>query len=417
MKAYIISIGDELLLGHTINTNVAFIGSALANINIKVIKSSVVGDDFEMIINEFKLAFENADLIITTGGLGPTHDDLTRSCVIKFFNTELVLDEKILEDIKQFFEERGRELNELNKQQALIPKISIPIKNSKGTAPGFWIEQDKKIFIVLPGVPIEMKEMMNNYVLPKLKTLNTSSIKTQRIILQTTGIPESILFEKLGNLDDILTGAELAFLPNQYGVKLRITVQSDSENECLNKLYQIEQKIRTKVGRYIYARGEELLEETIGKILTERNLTIAVAESCTGGFIASRITDISGSSNYFERGVVAYSNAAKVEILKVNEDTLQKFGAVSQEVAMQMAEGIRAISGADIGISTTGILGPTGATFNKPVGLVYIGYCDEKICYAKKFLFGNDRIINKQRASQAALEIVRRNLLRIPDED
>ncbi len=417
MKAYIISIGDELLLGHTINTNVAFIGSALANINIKVIKSSVVGDDFEMIINEFKLAFENADLIITTGGLGPTHDDLTRSCVIKFFNTELVLDEKILEDIKQFFEERGRELNELNKQQALIPKISIPIKNSKGTAPGFWIEQDKKIFIVLPGVPIEMKEMMNNYVLPKLKTLNTSSIKTQRIILQTTGIPESILFEKLGNLDDILTGAELAFLPNQYGVKLRITVQSDSENECLNKLYQIEQKIRTKVGRYIYAKGEELLEETIGKILTERNLTIAVAESCTGGFIASRITDISGSSNYFERGVVAYSNAAKVEILKVNEDTLQKFGAVSQEVAMQMAEGIRAISGADIGISTTGILGPTGATFNKPVGLVYIGYCDEKICYAKKFLFGNDRIINKQRASQAALEIVRRNLLRIPDED
>jgi len=417
MKAYIISIGDELLLGHTINTNVAFIGSALANINIKVIKSSVVGDDFEMIINEFKLAFQNADLIITTGGLGPTHDDLTRSCVIKFFNTELVLDEKILEDIKQFFEERGRELNELNKQQALIPKISIPIKNSKGTAPGFWIEQDKKIFIVLPGVPIEMKEMMNNYVLPKLKTLNTSSIKTQRIILQTTGIPESILFEKLGNLDDILTGAELAFLPNQYGVKLRITVQSDSENECLNKLYQIEQKIRTKVGRYIYARGEELLEETIGKILTERNLTIAVAESCTGGFIASRITDISGSSNYFERGVVAYSNAAKVEILKVNEDTLQKFGAVSQEVAMQMAEGIRAISGADIGISTTGILGPTGATFNKPVGLVYIGYCDEKICYAKKFLFGNDRIINKQRASQAALEIVRRNLLRIPDED
>jgi len=417
MKAYLISIGDELLIGQTINTNAAFIGSALADINIEVIKSTVVGDNSNLIINEFNIAFENADLIITTGGLGPTHDDVTRSCVTEFFNTELVLDEKILEDIKQFFEARGRELTELNKQQALIPKISTPIRNSKGTAPGFWIEQNKKIFIVLPGVPIEMKEMMSNYVIPELKIRNTSSIKTQRLILQTTGIPESMLFDKLGNLDDILGNAKLAFLPNQYGVKLRITAQADSESECSNKLFEIEQKIRAKVGRFIYARGEELLEETIGKILTERNLRLAVAESCTGGFIASRITDISGSSNYFDRGVVAYSNAAKVEILKVDEDTLQKFGAVSQEVAMQMAEGVRAISGADIGISTTGILGPTGATFNKPVGLVYIGYCDEKICYAKKFLFGNDRIINKQRASQAALEMLRRNLLRITDED
>lgn len=417
MKAYLISIGDELLIGQTINTNAAFIGSALADINIEVIKSTVVGDNSNLIINEFNIAFENADLIITTGGLGPTHDDVTRSCVTEFFNTELVLDEKILEDIKQFFEARGRELTELNKQQALIPKISTPIRNSKGTAPGFWIEQNKKIFIVLPGVPIEMKEMMSNYIIPELKIRNTSSKKTQRLILQTTGIPESMLFDKLGNLDDILGNAKLAFLPNQYGVKLRITAQADSESECSNKLFEIEQKIRAKVGRFIYARGEELLEETIGKILTERNLRLAVAESCTGGFIASRITDISGSSNYFDRGVVAYSNAAKVEILKVDEDTLQKFGAVSQEVAMQMAEGVRAISGADIGISTTGILGPTGATFNKPVGLVYIGYCDEKICYAKKFLFGNDRIINKQRASQAALEMLRRNLLRITDED
>jgi nicotinamide-nucleotide amidase len=417
MKAYLISIGDELLLGQTVNTNVAFIGSALADINIEVIKSNVVGDNSISIINEFKLAYENADLIITTGGLGPTHDDVTRSCVTEFFNTELVLDEKILEDIKQFFESRGRELTDLNRQQALIPKISTPIRNSKGTAPGFWIEKDGKIFVVLPGVPAEMREMMRNYVIPELKIRNTSLIKTQRLILQTTGIAESMLFDKLGNLDEILGNAKLAFLPNQYGVKLRITAQSESESECANKLFEIEQKIRAKVGRFIYARGEELLEETIGKILTERNLRIAVAESCTGGFITSRITDISGSSNYFERGVVAYSNAAKVEILKVSEDTLQKFGAVSQEVAMQMAEGVRAISGADIGISTTGILGPTGATFYKSVGLVYIGYCDEKICYAKKFLFGNDRIINKQRASQAALEMLRRNLLRIPDED
>jgi nicotinamide-nucleotide amidase len=299
----------------------------------------------------------------------------------------------------------------------LIPKNSIPIRNSKGTSPGFWIEEKNKIFIVLPGVPIEMKEMMNSFVIPELTKKNKSSLITQRLILQTTGIPESILFERLGNLEELTNGAKLAFLPNQYGVKLRISVMAKSENECSNKLMEIEQKIRSKVGRFIYARGEELLEETIGKILTERNLRLAVAESCTGGFLASRLTDISGSSKYFERGVVSYSNASKVEILKVDEDTLQKFGAVSPEIAMQMAEGIRAISGADIGLSTTGILGPTGATFNKPVGLVYIGLCDEKVCYAKKFLFGNDRLINKQRASQAALEMLRRNLLRIPDED
>jgi nicotinamide-nucleotide amidase len=417
MKAYIITIGDELLIGQTVNTNASFIGSALTEINIDVVKSSTVGDDSDDIVNEFSEALKRADVIITTGGLGPTHDDITRNSVTKFFNTELILNEEVLENITEFLKSRGREVSELNKQQALIPKNAIPIKNTKGTAPGFWIEFENKFFIVLPGVPIEMKEMMNNFVIPELKRKIKHSLVTQRLVLQTTGIPESVLFERLGNIDELLDGGKLAFLPNQYGVKIRITVQEQDENLCSNKILQIEQKIRTKIGRYIYARGDELLEETIGKILTERNLRLSVAESCTGGFIASRITDISGSSNYFERGVVAYSNAAKVEILKVDEDVIQRFGAVSPEVAMQMAEGIRAISGADIGLSTTGILGPTGATYNKPVGLVYIGYCDEKVCYAKKFLFGNDRIINKQRASQAALEMLRRNLLRIPDED
>lgn len=417
MKAYLISIGDELLIGQTINTNAAFIGAALSDINIDVVKTTAVGDNLDAIINEFSQAAKQADVIITTGGLGPTHDDITRTSVAKYFNTELVMDEKILEDIQHFFTIRGRELREINKLQALIPKNSIPIRNSKGTSPGFWIEDNNRFFIVLPGVPIEMKEMLNNFVIPELQRRNKSELITKRLILQTTGIPESNLFEKLGNLEEIIGNGKLAFLPNQYGVKLRISIEGNNEEECLNKLSEIEQKIRAKVGRFIYARGEELLEETIAKILTERNLRIAVAESCTGGFISSRLTDISGSSNYFERGVVAYSNAAKVEILKVDEDSLQKFGAVSLEIAMQMAEGVRAISGADIGLSVTGILGPTGATFNKPVGLVYIGFCDDTICFARKFLFGNDRSINKQRASQAALEVLRKHLLRIPDDD
>jgi nicotinamide-nucleotide amidase len=270
----------------------------------------------------------------------------------------------------------------------------------------------------MPGVPFEMKGMMEDFVIPKLSGITKESVPvSKKLILQTTGIPESVLFERLGNLEELLGNAKLAFLPNQYGVKLRITVSEQSEDEALKKLNEIEQKIRTKVGRFIFGRGEETLEEVIGRLLSDRGLTVAVAESCTGGEICSRITNVSGSSKYFERGIVTYSNASKVELLKVSEDTLAKVGAVSLEVAMQMAEGVRAVSGADIGISTTGILGPTGATTNKPVGLVYIGYCDEKVCTAKQFLFGDDRILNKQRATQAALEMLRRQLLGISDEE
>lgn len=418
MKAYLISIGDELLIGQTINTNVAYIGSALSDINIEVIETSVVGDNMDSILQELSKASSMADLIIITGGLGPTHDDITRSAIVKYFNTELIQSKEVLDDITEFFSRRGRKVTELNATQALVPKIATPIRNKRGTAPGIWIEKDNKIFVVMPGVPFEMKGMMEEFVIPKLSEITRNNgLVIKKLILQTTGIPESTLFERLGNLDELLQGAQIAFLPSQYGVKLRITVKEKNETDAINKLNEIEQKIRTKVGRYIYARGDETLEEVIGKILSDRGLTIAVAESCTGGEVCSRITNVSGSSKYFERGIVTYSNAAKVELLKVNEDTLAEVGAVSREVAMQMAEGVRAVSGTDIGLSTTGILGPTGATTNKPVGLVYIGYCDDKVCTAKKFLFGEDRILNKQRATQAALEMLRRKLLGISDEE
>lgn len=418
MKAYLISIGDELLIGQTINTNVAYIGSSLSDINIEVIESSVVGDNLDSILSELSKASDLADLIVITGGLGPTHDDITRSAIVKYFNTELILNKEVLEDINQFFAKRGRTVTELNASQALVPKIAIPIRNSRGTAPGMWIEHKNKIYVVMPGVPYEMKGMMEDFVIPKLSEMTKGSgIVIKKLILQTTGIPESNLFERLGNLDELLHGAQMAFLPSQYGVKLRITVKEKDESSALDRLNEIEQKIRTKVGRYIYARGNETLEEVIGKILSDRGLTLAVAESCTGGEVSSRITNVSGSSKYFERGIVTYSNASKVELLKVNEDTIAEVGAVSREVAMQMAEGVRAVSGTDIGISTTGILGPTGATTNKPVGLVYIGYCDDKVCTAKKFLFGDNRILNKQRAAQAALEMLRRQLLGISDEE
>jgi nicotinamide-nucleotide amidase len=418
MQAYIITIGDEILLGHTLNTNAAYIGECLSDLNISVQKISVVGDDENAILYEFQLAWENYDLVFVTGGLGPTHDDVTRKCVVNFFNSELKENENVLEDIKSLFEKKKRKLTEININQAKVPKVAEVIRNQFGTAPGLWIEKENKLFVVMPGVPYEMKGMMQSAVINRLEEFKgEEKVFLERKILLTTGIPESLLYERLGNLDELLQGAKLAFLPNQFGVKLRLTVEEADKESAKNKLSETEQKIRTKVGRYIYGSNNQLLEEVIGKLLSDRELKIAVAESCTGGLIGSMLTNISGSSNYFERGIISYSNASKVEILKVNEDTIAELGAVSREVAMQMAEGVKSTSGADIGLATTGIMGPTGATTEKPVGLVYIGYCDEKVCTARKFTFGNDRILNKEQTAQAALDFVRRQLLGISTDD
>ena len=418
MNAYLISIGDELLIGQTVNTNVSFLGNLLSDNNIDIIKSTVIGDDHQAILDEFNLAFNSAELIICTGGLGPTHDDITRNAVVEYFKTELINNEEVLEDVKAFVTKRGRELKKNHTDQALVPKIATAIRDENGTAPGIWIEKENKILVVMPGVPYEMKAMMNNYVIPTLlEKIGTPKEFIKKVTLQTTGLPESILAERLGDINELLNGAKLAFLPNQYGVKLRITVKSNDEEIANNQLLEIEQKIRSKVGRYIFGKGEITLEEVVGRLLKERDLRIAVAESCTGGGLANRITNINGSSNYFERGIVTYSNAAKVELLKVEEDVLIDKGAVSAEVAMQMAEGIKSTSGADIGISLTGIMGPTGAVTNKPVGTVFIGYCDDKVCTSKRFQFGDDRVLNKNRATQAALDMIRKSLLGIAFEE
>lgn len=414
MNAHIITIGDEILIGQVLNTNAAYIGSQLSKINIEVKSASIVADEEDEIIAEFKNVWDKNDVIFVTGGLGPTHDDVTRKCVVRFFNTELIQSSEVLENIAEMYKKRGRSITKTAKGQALVPKIARIVQNRKGTAPGFWIEKGNKLFIVMPGVPFEMTTMMEDIIIPDLvEKYKTIEYVIKMTTLLTTGIPESTLSDRLGDLKEILSGAKLAFLPSQFGVRLRVTVKEATEEEAKNKLSEIEQKIRAKAGRYIYGRDNDTLEEIIGKMLKDRGLKIAVAESCTGGNLANIITNVSGSSEYFERGVVSYSNAAKVEILKVNEDTISKHGAVSMEVARQMAEGIKSTSGTDIGISLTGIMGPTGASVDKPIGLVYIGLCDDKVCTAKKFIFGDDRILNKQRASQAALDMIRRYLLGI----
>ena len=417
MKAYLITIGDEILIGQTVNTNVSLIGEKLTENDVQVIKSSVIADDHNTIINEFKSAFNQAEIIIVTGGLGPTHDDITKKCISEFFNSELIMNESILNDVKELFAKRGRELTKINEDQALVPKIARAIRNENGTAPGIYIEKEGKIFVAMPGVPLEMERMFIDTVIPEIIEKNSKKVSTSKTLnLLTTGIPESFLFQQLGDLNELLVGSKLAFLPNQFGVKMRITSSGETEEIALNKLLEIEQKIRSLVGRYVYGKNDDTIEEVIAKLLIDRGLKLAVAESCTGGLISNRLTNISGSSAYFERGLITYSNGAKVEHLNVSEDTITEYGAVSLQVAQQMAEGIRAVSGTDLGLAVTGIMGPGGGSADKPIGLVYIGICDNSVVTAKEFKFGENRLLNKDRTSQAALEMLRRFLLGIPNE-
>lgn len=415
MTAEIISIGDELLIGQTVNTNQAYIAEKLNSVGIFVDTMTTIGDREDEIIDAFKKAFASHDIITVTGGLGPTHDDITRDCVCKFFRTELTVNQEALENVRRIFARRNIQPQKINEDQALVPRDCTVIQNRHGTAPGYLIERDGKYFIVMPGVPHEMKGMMNEFVVPFFEKYTTGLVIRHRI-LRTTGLAESFLAERIGNVEQLFSkdlGTTLAFLPNPRGVLLRITVKAKSVEEAENEIRLIEENIRSKVEKYIYATGDVELEEIIGKILTERKLTLALAESCTGGLIADRITNISGSSQYFDRGIIVYSNDSKIHELGIPYELIHKHGSVSREVAEAMALGIRAKSNTDIGLSTTGIAGPTGGSPSKPVGLVWVGYSDKKETFALQFNFGGERTIVKERAAQAALELLRRKLLKI----
>lgn len=413
MKSKLISIGDEILIGQIINTNAAFLGDRLFSIGIPVAKTVVIGDEEEVLLSEFEDSFRNYDVTIITGGLGPTHDDITKNVLLKFFKDEFVRDEKVLEHVRNIFRSRNMNMPLVNEDQALVPKNSKVIWNANGTAPGIWIEKEKRIFIALPGVPYEMKAMTENEILPELKkrySAGSGKVYLQKTLL-TTGLGESSLNEMLGNVTDIIGDSKLAFLPSAVGVRLRINVEGSKSAEAEEKLINIENKIRAKIPDYIYGVNKEELEKVIGVILTERKQSLSVAESCTGGMISSKIVSVPGSSNYYAGGVCVYSNLEKIKILNIKEETLKKYGAVSEETAIEMADGVRELMGTDYALSTTGIAGPSGGTDLKPVGLVWIGFSGKEKNYALSFKFGNNREVNIQRASQRALEILRRELL------
>ena len=415
MTAEIISIGDELLIGQVINSNQAYIAEKLNSVGVFADKMTTVGDDENEILEAFQKASASHDVITVTGGLGPTHDDITRAVVCKFFNTDLIINNEALENVKQIFARRNILPRKINEDQALVPRGCTVIQNRLGTAPGYFFNRDGKFFIAMPGVPYEMKAMTDDFILPFFEKHNTGLVIRHKT-LKTTGIAESFLAEQIGDISQLFPSDScitLAFLPSPLGVRLRITVKAKSVDEAEGKLLDIETKLRSKAEKYIYASDEIELEEVIGKLLADRKLTISIAESCTGGLIADRITNISGSSEYFERGMITYSNKSKIHELGIPSDLIKLHGAVSRQVAEAMAFGIRTKSNTDIGLSTTGIAGPTGSSLEKPVGLVWIGYSDINETFAMQFNFGGERRTIKERAAQAAIELVRRKMLKI----
>ena len=412
MRAVILTIGDELLIGQVLNSNAAWLGEQLGFTGIDLLRTVTVGDDLELLGRELANAVRDADLVIVTGGLGPTHDDVTRDALASFFGVELRIDEDTFAAIRDRFERRGRRMPESNRTQAMVPEGFLPLPNTAGTAPGLWREDDAgKMMAVLPGVPHEMKQLFVNEVQPRVLRHSDLRIIEHRT-LRTAGIGESRLQERIGDLSDVLSPTlRLAFLPGTSGVRLRMTGFGDTRDEVREKLERLEKRLRDRIDRFVYGTNDESIEQVVGRMLTERGLTIAVAESCTGGHVAHQITNVSGSSSYLVGGVVAYSNEIKTTFLGVDEEMLDREGAVSKEVASQMASGVRERLGADIGISTTGIAGPTGGTPDKPVGTVWIGYSDRDGTETKLLRLVEERLLNKELTTTALLDHVRRKLL------
>jgi nicotinamide-nucleotide amidase len=412
-KAHIISIGNELLIGDTINTNASWLGGLLTEQGFYVEQVFTIPDDYDIIFSKVKDSLHQADVTVVTGGLGPTHDDITKKVMVDLFDSKLIENREVLDYIKKIFERRGFNFSRANAAQALVPKNCDVLFNNKGTAPGMWFEKEGNALIVLPGVPNEMKFLMEKRALPRIHDLFPDREVWATRYFKTAGVPESTLSERVGDLDEFVNnGVGVAYLPGPAGVTIRISANADTMQQAEGKLIKLKNLLYEKAGDVIFGEGKNLrLEEVTGKILTDNKLTIAAAESCTGGLLSSKITDIPGSSDYMKGGIVAYGNEIKISALNVKEKDLEKDGAVSKIVALQMANGVAEKMGADIGVSATGIAGPGGGTDEKPVGTVWMGFWIEGDHFAIKAVLSNDRLLNKERTVMIILETVRRRLL------
>jgi len=409
MKVEIITVGDELLWGQTADENASFLSRRLVQLGLPPRWQTTVGDDPENIKEGLLTAGGRADVVLVTGGLGATDDDRTRSALAQALRQPLILDESLWSDIKGRMDAHGWATRSAHQRLALIPRSSRPLPNPVGLAPGLFLKAGEISFYVLPGVPAEMRAIFEEQIVPVLEKLPSERIIRRRC-LRTVGAGETQIAETIHTLS--LRRVAVSYLPHPCGVDLWLTARADRAREAEDLLSQASRRIEEALEEQIYGTDDDTLERVTAALLVMKKLTIATAESCTGGLLADRLTDVPGSSAYFMHGVVAYSNEAKQRILKVPKRTLNRHGAVSAEVAAAMAAGAVRISQADIGLSTTGIAGPSGGTEDKPVGLVYIGMAHGERSFACRFRFGNDRAMNKECAVRTALNLVRRYLLK-----
>jgi nicotinamide-nucleotide amidase len=417
MGAELLTIGTELLLGQIVDTNASWISQRLAEAGIDIFYKSTVGDNWGRIEAAIRLAMSRADVVIMTGGLGPTEDDLTRDVLAAVLGRPLRLDESVLRHIEERFARRRVTMAENNKKQAMVPEGAVVLHNPRGTAPGLFAEAEGRVFVCMPGVPSEMKPMLLDQVIPRIR--DSFGIRSRIVsrVLKTCGISESTLDQRIGDYFREMRNPSIGVLAHMGEIHVRLTCKGEEPAEIGRLLDEVEAKIRDRLGHLVFGTNEEKLEAVVGRLLRERGATLAVAESCTGGLVASRLTDIPGSSDYFARGVVAYAAAAKTALLRVPAELIASRGVVSLEVARAMADGVRAEAGTTFGVATTGIAGPTGGTPELPVGSLCVALAWEGGGSGREFRLLGEREQVKFRGAQMALEMLRRHLLGIPMDE
>ena len=407
MNSALLTIGNELLSGATVNTNASYLGEQLFAAGFPVRESMVVRDDRKSILRALDYLWESHRLIIITGGLGPTHDDVTLTALSEFFDSPLEFHQPTYDALSDRLQSRDITLTERHREQAKLPRDATILPNPVGTAPALYFSGEGKHLFAMPGVPHEMRELLRERLLPEIEALSGDVHVTR--VLRTVGIPESDVYSRVKDLVGELPEESVAFLPQAYGVDVRMVVPK--EGNGVEMVEAVVEGMRSRLGNAVYTEIDESLAAVVGALLRETGSTLAVAESCTGGLLADEVTNVPGSSDYFRAGYVTYSNRSKMQLLGVPEGLIREYGAVSPQVAEAMVSGVLESSGADMALSTTGIAGPGGGTDEKPVGLVYIGCGVKDTVVSEKFQFTDERRLNKERSVAAALNLLRIQLL------
>ncbi len=414
MFAEIITIGDEILIGQILDTNSAFIASELNKIGISVFQITTVQDDRDHILKAFEEAEGRAEVIITTGGLGPTKDDITKKTICDYLDDHLVTDESVLAHVEDLFARYiSTPISEVNRRQALVPSRAEVLHNAYGTAPGMWMQGHKAVFISLPGVPFEMKQLVANYVIPRLSEAFHRPFIYHKTLI-TYGLGESAIAARIADIEQGLPDfVKLAYLPNLGKVRLRLTAKGMDQDLIISKVDETVTQLYKTIGDIIYGEEQDgAIEEVIAKLLTEKNMSLATAESFTGGRLAEQITAIPGASAYFKGSIVSYATSVKIDVLKIPEKLVAAHSVVSEEVAVAMAENVRKITGADFGLATTGNAGPTKGDSDADIGTVYIALATPERSWAEEFTMGNHRTRIVQKSVHKAFQMLQKEILK-----